>query len=257
MALDSKTDIDKARVRAVFGEPKPINTNVFVMMRYKENEGVHIIIEEMVRKALKNKGLKPQLAKDHTFTSQLWSNVKVYMDNCRYGVAIFEDIDKNDYNPNISIELGYMFGKRKKCLILKEKTIPTLPTDIMGHIYRNFDITHIRETMTEEIDHWVRKDLGISTNVLYLHERIKQIWSDSSSRGHNMRKIIWLLHSSRAKGYEFSRIRDTTGIPSQSQTNKLLIDLESSKVIINRAGVCYLRNEVMENLLSWTKQEGK
>ena len=56
------------------------------------------------------------------------------MSACRYGIAIFEDIDDKDFNPNVSIELGYMLGTKPplSVLILKERRLKSMPTDILA-----------------------------------------------------------------------------------------------------------------------------
>jgi protein-tyrosine-phosphatase len=94
------------------------------------------------------------------FKPTLWDNVKCCMDASNYGIAVFEQIDERDINPNISLELGYMLSQGKKCLLLKEKRVPTLPSDLVGHLYRNFDSYDIEKTIKHEVENWLKSDLG-------------------------------------------------------------------------------------------------
>lgn len=38
----------------------------------------------------------------------MWNNVCVYMICCKYGIALLENVSKQEYNPNAAIEYGFM-----------------------------------------------------------------------------------------------------------------------------------------------------
>jgi hypothetical protein len=42
------------------------------------------------------------------------------MDACHFGVAVFEQVVETDYNPNVSLELGYMLAQDKRLLLLED-----------------------------------------------------------------------------------------------------------------------------------------
>jgi len=79
---------------------------------------------------------------------------------CRYGIAVFEDIERRDFNPNVSLELGYMLGRRKRSLILKERRLPNLPADVVHRLYKPFDMFAISDTVSREVNRWIEVDLG-------------------------------------------------------------------------------------------------
>ena len=137
------------------------NQNVFVMMRYRSTPHFEEM-ESCIREILRGYGLIARLAKDSAVVDDLWGNIIIYMEQSRFGIAIFEDIDERDFNPNISLELGYMYALGKRCLLLKEKRMPRLPTDICGRIYRDFDVLNLRSSIEEQMSEWCRKDLGLS-----------------------------------------------------------------------------------------------
>ena len=125
----------------------PFDKNVFLMMRF--GTGANLAsIETVIRNTLRLYGLTVHMARDADLAETLWANVQTYLECCRYGIAVFEDIDRREFNPNISLELGYMLGKRKPCLLLKEQRMPRLPTDIVGHLYKTFDIFDIERTIS-------------------------------------------------------------------------------------------------------------
>lgn len=133
--------------------------NVFLMMRF--DEGEHFIeIEKSVRKEADKYGLHVIRADDKDYTGDLWSNVCLYMLCSKYGIVVYEQIENRDFNPSVSIELGFMSAMNRRCLILKDKRMPKMPTDIIGKLYKEFDTYHIAETIAVCMDSWVH-DIAI------------------------------------------------------------------------------------------------
>lgn len=136
------------------------NQNVFIMMRYRSSP--HFTkIEESIRNALRDYGLVARLAKDCAIVDDLWENIVLYIEHSRFGIAVFEDIDEREFNPNISLELGYMYALGKRCLLLKERRMPRLPTDICGRIYRDFDALDLSASIEKQIREWCMNDLRL------------------------------------------------------------------------------------------------
>jgi hypothetical protein len=139
--------------------PDP-DRNVFVMMRFLQSpqlDEAHAAIKE----TLSDRGFHAVRADDRDYTGELWSNIEVYLTCCRYGIAIFEDIEKRDFNPNVSLELGYMLGRGKRCLILKEQRLPDLPADVIHRLYKPFDMFNVRASVSREVARWIDVDLGV------------------------------------------------------------------------------------------------
>src|SRR5215471_2459145 len=134
--------------------------NVFIMMRYRSTEHFEEI-ESAVRQTLAKFGLMARLAKDSALSDDLWENVEYYMRYCRFGIAVFEEIDEREFNPNISLELGYMYALKRRCLLLKDRRMPRLPTDTCGKIYRDFDIYKLSESLAEAISESCNRDLRL------------------------------------------------------------------------------------------------
>ena len=135
-------------------------SNVFVMMRYRD-DAKYRTLESTIREALARYGLQARLAKDRAFLDDVWANIVNYMTNCQFGIAVFEEIDEREYNPNISMELGFMYALDRRCLLLKDRRMPQLPTDMCGKIYKNFDTYDIEKTVNERIAEWCANDLGL------------------------------------------------------------------------------------------------
>jgi hypothetical protein len=147
-------------LRSFLEEHPDPSRNVFVMMRFIESPQMNGIYSA-IKDSCSAYGFHAVRADDRDYTGELWSNIEVYMTCCQYGVAVFEDIDKRDFNPNVSLELGYMMGRRKRTLILKEKRLPDLPADVIHRLYKPFDMFAVSETVSREVGRWIEVDLGI------------------------------------------------------------------------------------------------
>ena len=79
---------------------------------------------------------------------------------CGFGVAVFERIEAEQFNPNVSLEVGYMRALSKEVCLLKDKTLTTLQTDLLGKLYRQFDPQDPERTIPNELSRWL-SDKGI------------------------------------------------------------------------------------------------
>lgn len=137
--------------------PHP-DRNVFVMMRFNDTDQMRQVYQT-TKSTLASRGMHAVRADDRDYTGELWSNIEVYLTGCHYGIAVFEDIDQRDYNPNVSLELGYMMGRGKRTLLLKEKRLPGLPSDVVHRLYKEFDIFDVATSVEREVGRWIDVDL--------------------------------------------------------------------------------------------------
>ena len=64
---------------------------------------------------------------------------------------MFERVEQEDFNPNVSLEVGLMFGLRKKVCLLKDKTLKSLHADLVGKLYKPFDPIHPAEDIRRHV----------------------------------------------------------------------------------------------------------
>jgi len=138
--------------------PEP-ERNIFLMMRFTPGSQYEAITKTL-RTIFTRYGLSVLRADDKDYTGDLWENVCTYMLGVRYGIAVFEEIDVREFNPNIALELGFMLALSRRCLILKDRRMPRVPTDIVGKLYKEFDTYNIEDTIAAAVTSWVR-DVGI------------------------------------------------------------------------------------------------
>ncbi|HEV2961456.1 MAG TPA: hypothetical protein VG649_06485 [Candidatus Angelobacter sp.] len=132
-------------------------SNVFLMTRFRKTLH-HEAVSDAVAEAVRAFGLEFIRAdKLNISETLLWRRIQFCMEACYFGVAIFEAIDEQDFSPNISLELGYMMGLKRHCLLLKEHNVNMLPTDLCGHEYKRFDSSNIRPTVLGEVSEWLKQ----------------------------------------------------------------------------------------------------
>lgn len=132
-----------------------VDHNVFLMMRFKNGRQFQEV-ERVIRDTLAASGYQALRADYKEYASELWDNVVVYMLGCPFGIAVFEEIDEREFNPNVALELGFMLALGKRCLVLKDQRMPRLPTDIVGRLYRAFDTYDISPTLGPAVQGWLR-----------------------------------------------------------------------------------------------------
>jgi len=72
------------------------------------------------------------------------------------GLHFFERINTNYFNPNVSLEIGYMMAMNKPILFLKDLTLTSLQTDLIGKLYHEYDFQSPETTLPIVIDKWIK-----------------------------------------------------------------------------------------------------
>lgn len=127
----------------------------FIMMRFGSTQA-HDTIAQTIKETLATHGLEAVRADDKEYHADTYQNIQTYMHGCGFGIAVFERLESDEYSSNVALEVGYMFALRKSVCLLKDKTLKTLHTDLVGKLYRPFDPQRIHETMPNEMSNWLR-----------------------------------------------------------------------------------------------------
>jgi hypothetical protein len=127
----------------------------FVMTRFGKTKAHESIISG-IRKALLPLGISAVRADDKQYHDDLFPNVLTYVYGCGFGIAVFERIESEEFNPNVALEVGYMFALRKQVCLLKDKTLKTLHADLVGKLYKVFDAQAPIESIPTELSQWLR-----------------------------------------------------------------------------------------------------
>jgi hypothetical protein len=142
------------------------DTNVFCMTRFADDQADTAYLDPvedvipMARETLARHGLTLHVASDRQLDDDLYGNVAAHMWACRYGVGLFEDRLGRGLNENMIIEVGSMVITGRRCALLKDTTIEKMPTDFVGHIYKDVDFTEV-DAVSEKLHRWAAVDLGL------------------------------------------------------------------------------------------------
>jgi CHAT domain len=131
----------------------------FLMMRFGKTR-THRSIVAGIKKALDPLGISVLRADDRQYHDDLFPNVLTYVYGCGFGIAVFERIETEEFNPNVALEVGYMFALKKQICLLKDRTLKTLHADLVGKLYRIFDPVDPIGTIPKELSQWL-KDKGL------------------------------------------------------------------------------------------------
>ncbi len=138
--------------------PDPAKT-AFIMMEFGDT-WEHAAITKAIRDELATRGIKGVRADDKRYHSHLYFNVQTYMHGCGMGMAVHDKIKSKTHNPNVALEIGYMFALRKPVCLLKDSNIDALYADLVGWMYESFDPSKPAKTIPSVVSKWL-SDRGI------------------------------------------------------------------------------------------------
>ncbi|MEO1098951.1 MAG: hypothetical protein AAFX57_14560, partial [Bacteroidota bacterium] len=84
----------------------------FLMMRFA-NKAFYPKLVESLKSTFDKERITLVRADDKEYHSDLFTNIQTYMHGCGFGVAVFDKIGVEDFNPNVSLEVGYMMSMNK------------------------------------------------------------------------------------------------------------------------------------------------
>jgi hypothetical protein len=91
-----------AQFRRDFPDP---NRVAFVMMQFGSTSAHSRILAGIVS-ALEPHGMTALRADDKQYHDDLYFNILTYVYGVRFGIAVFERIEQDNFNPNVSLEVG-------------------------------------------------------------------------------------------------------------------------------------------------------
>jgi hypothetical protein len=131
----------------------------FLMMRFGKTKA-HENIVAGIKATLDSQNVAALRADAKQYHDDLFPNVLTYVYGCRFGIAVFERIETEQFNPNVALEVGYMLALRKHVCLLKDRTLTALHTDLVGKLYKEFDPLDPIATIPNELSRWL-KDKGL------------------------------------------------------------------------------------------------
>lgn len=127
----------------------------FLMMKFEDSKEQTKIVKALKEEFTK-RGLNLLRVDDKAYCDDLFLNIKTYMHGCAFGLALFERINSNYFNPNVSLEVGYMMALKKPVLFLKDKNLDSLHSDLVGKLYYSFDVQN-KKSISPILDKWLNE----------------------------------------------------------------------------------------------------
>jgi len=126
----------------------------FVMMEFNKKPEVSVILKS-IKDVLAERKITAVRADEKQYHDDLIWNVMTYLYGCAFGIAVYEKIKSETFNPNISLEVGALFALNKSVCILKDNNLKEVPTDIIGKLYRPFQVDDLDGTLKNELSGWL------------------------------------------------------------------------------------------------------
>jgi hypothetical protein len=79
---------------------------------------------------------------------------------CHFGIGVLENRIGRGLNYNVMTEIGAMLMTGRRCALFKDKTCPSLPTDIVGQIHKTMDLDDT-STLSSLVHAWASQDLAL------------------------------------------------------------------------------------------------
>lgn len=158
MPLEPPVEISKSLEK--FRDDFPDSERVgFIIMQFGQTE-THKRIIDSIKKTLSDCGITAIRADEKQYHNNLYENVLTYLHGCGFAIVLFERLESDDFNPNVSLEVGYLLAMDKPVCLLKDMTLKLLHTDIVGFLYKAFDPQSPEGTIPPVLTKWML-DKGI------------------------------------------------------------------------------------------------
>lgn len=132
----------------------------FIIMKFGKTHA-HERLVKAIRSTLALRGLAGVRSDDRQYHDDLYWNVLTYAYGCGFGIAVYEHIEAEEFNPNVSLEVGYVLGLHKPVCLLKDRTLRKMHADLLGKLYKEFDQQDPEWTIGIELPKWlIDKNLG-------------------------------------------------------------------------------------------------
>lgn len=149
---------EHADALARFHEVAPYEKSVFIMTKFPDGDtekdrALNAVIEA-VKDGIRDAHLTPRIA-TFGYHDMLWPNVELFLLGCARGVAIVEDQYRQELNPNVALEWGWMKGMGKRVFFLMEESFANGRADWQGLLSARFSWSAPAQGLRRTIGDWL------------------------------------------------------------------------------------------------------
>lgn len=147
-------------LKKLLGLHPHVDRNVFIMMPFSTSTSEPIF--DVIANELQDHGLIALRADKKALCPVLWWNVVTYMLGSSYGVVVYEPRGDIPFNPNVSIEAGFMLALDRPVLLLANARLQKLPVDFSGHIFKTYNPSEdaLVGSVRQAVRDWIEHDLS-------------------------------------------------------------------------------------------------
>jgi hypothetical protein len=142
--------------KKTYSSPKKVG---FILMPFEKSIGYENILLT-IKKVLQKNDCIGLRADDRIFHDDVFYNILTYLHGCDFGIAVFDKSETNNFNPNVSLEVGFLMALNKPVFLLKDKNLTTLQSDLAGKLYSEFDPQNIEGTISPMLKKWLLDKLS-------------------------------------------------------------------------------------------------
>jgi len=134
-----------------YSGPKKVG---FILMPFEKSEGYDKILKT-IKNILQENDYFGVRADDKLFHNDVLYNILTYLHGCDFGIAIFDKSEVTTFNPNVSLEVGFLLALNKPVFLLKDKNLTMLQSDLAGKLYFEFDPQNIEQAISPMLKKWL------------------------------------------------------------------------------------------------------
>jgi hypothetical protein len=144
-----------------FHEKATYDRSVFIMTKFPKPDSIapqDLQLSRVItatKAAVTGCGYTPRMASDYDYKDIIWKNVEFYLLGCGRGIAIVEDRYKDEFNPNVAMEWGWMRAMSKPVLYLVEEEFGNERADAAGFTGYRFLWDNPEEGIPKAVEHFL------------------------------------------------------------------------------------------------------
>src|SRR4051812_47791950 len=93
-----------------FRQDHPETLKVAFFMTKFSKEQPYPQIFNVLKDVYAENGITLLRADDKFYHPDLYTNIETYLHSCGSGIAFFDTMEQEDFNPNVALEVGYMMS---------------------------------------------------------------------------------------------------------------------------------------------------
>lgn len=140
----------------LFRADYPDSEQVGLLLMSSASTEAHRQIAHGVRDAFAGHEIAVLKDDDQQYHDDPYWNLLTHAHGASFGVAVFERMESEDFNPNVAFEVGYMQALGKEVCVLKDSLLDHLQTELIVKTWYPFDPKDLKKSIRSQVELWAR-----------------------------------------------------------------------------------------------------